>query len=202
MAERIYHGVKFRTEFAKGRMARKVDSGLIKELVAWGKVLDRLSRPKVFATEGNMSLRTPRGCLITRAGVNLGNLRVEDFVEVVGWDFERWQVRCFGTQYPSSETMVHLAIYSSTEWCQFIFHCHDKVVVEFGHLIGLPITRRVVPYGTPGLVKEVRQILDGSSYYVLRNHGVCSLGRTPEEAGQGLKTIHKEVLKFKKLKAD
>ena len=54
---------------------------------------------------------------------------------------------------------------------------------------GVPVTAREQPYGTPELVAEILQVLDGHKLVIMRQHGFVSLGGTMEEHAKKLFTI-------------
>ncbi len=143
-------------------------------------------------TFGNVSVRIGERLLITPTASDYLRLRAQDLARV-GLDG-----RVEGGR-PSSELELHLAIYRRVPGALAIWHDHaafavaaglvtDRVPIFTGEghgLIGLELP--VAPYrpaGSSALAAEAADLLleTGSSACLLRNHGLCALGRNLMEA--------------------
>jgi L-fuculose-phosphate aldolase len=153
-------------------------------MIESGREADQLQDGKEDKGAGNLSIRTTKGCLITIHGCHLENLSKADFIEV-GSDPAEWQ-----KQNASSETGLHMAIYRARNEVNAIIHCHDTTVMDEAVDLDLVITQKYAEPGSSELVQEVLAVLGQSNYVILRGHGICSLGKTLEEAGQRLKETH------------
>jgi len=131
---------------------------------------------------GNMSIRTKNGFIITSRKSDKSKLRIEDLVEVTAVDHAEKKKIVKGYQKPSSDLLVHEAIYKKFPEINAIIHAHDDLVVERSRKI--PTTEFDYPCGSLETMREVMKTLEtsGSNYIVLKNHGVLALGRDLDEA--------------------
>lgn len=151
----------------------------------------------VAGTSGNVSVRLPadgeRGLLaITALGARCGALSDADIV-VVDHDAEPVE----GDLAPSSETMLHVAIYRSRPDVGAVVHTHavyssvasvtglevpsivDEMVVNIGGAV------RVSEYAFPGtqeMAVNVCTALGDRNAAIIRNHGAVGVGRDLREA--------------------
>lgn len=183
MAE-IFVGPKFRTIFLSRETPR---DERIDELIVWTR---RLSKLGVIARAmGNLSFRTANGFIITPSGTDPATIAREQFVEVVSVDMDRREITVNGPADPSSESMIHAAIYRNRTDVNAIFHGHHDAFIATAGAHGIPVTTREQPYGTPQLVAEVVSILGGHFFVVMRNHGFIAMGRTMGDAGAQIEKI-------------
>ena len=66
--------------------------------------------------------------------------------------------------------------------------------------LGLVVTKKEWPYGTPEFFNEVLSALGKNKFFVWKNHGICSMGATMEEAGNLAVEMHKKTLALEKKK--
>ncbi len=145
---------------------------------------------------GNLSFRTPIGFIITAAGTNLGNLDGSDFIEVLGADSFTKRVIARGSKQPSSESILHYAVYQHRKDINAIFHGHDEIILNCSQELDLPVTRHEKPFGSNELMQEVMRILAACNYVVLKNHGFLALGRTLEETGRLAIQQHEKAVEW------
>ena len=178
MAE-VYVGTKFRT-----LMAGHEPPGdeRLPELAGWCHRFAQLGLTAGGA--GNLSIRSARGFLISRTAADLSAITPADFVEVVNVDFARAEVVASGAYEPSSESLMHAAIYGARPDVNAVFHGHADELLRAAPRLGIAVTEREQPYGTPELAAEVQKLLAGNDFFALRGHGLVSLGRTMAEAGR------------------
>jgi len=98
-------------------------------------------------------------------------------------DLESGIVYAIGSRKPSSEAMVHYAIYHARPDIQAVFHGHCDKISRDAEKLGIPITSREEPYGTIALVERVLESLDGLDFLEMRNHGFLALGKSLDDAG-------------------
>ncbi len=141
------------------------------------------------ATGGNVSARMPDGTYwVTPTSLHKGRVHESDLVRV-SEDFRIIE----GTRKPSSETLVHLAMYRALPMAQGIVHAHLPVATGFA-LANIPIETcyateataiigprvPVIPYARPStqaLADEVeRACAPCYKAYLMANHGVLSWG--------------------------
>jgi ribulose-5-phosphate 4-epimerase/fuculose-1-phosphate aldolase len=164
----VYSGTKFRTVFARRAVSGDERLG---ELLKWCRRWAALGL--VGDTVGNLSFRTVNGFIINRTAGDLGGITRQEFVEVLEADRDARQLTVAGLYEPSSESLMHAGIYAAR--------------------LGLPLTAREQPYGTPELVAEILEVLDGHKLVIMRDHGFVSLGGTMEEAGRVAEDVLKKL---------
>ena len=172
MAE-IYTGTKFRTIFASREAPA---DNRISELVQWCHRWAGLG--VVGDTVGNLSFRSTNGFVINRTAGNLGTIAAPEFVEVLRVDFAMRELTVAGGYEPSSESLMHAAIYAARPAVNAVFHGHSAALLAAAERLGVPVTRRERPYGTPALADEILDVLSGHSVVIMRNHGFVALGPT------------------------
>jgi len=187
MAE-VYAGTKFRTVFT-----RKAVSGdeRLGELLKWCRRWAALGL--VGDTVGNLSFRTVNGFIINRTAGDLGGITRQEFVEVLEADRDARWLTVAGLYEPSSESLMHAGIYASRPEVGAVFHGHSEKLLSEAERLGLPVTAREQPYGTPELVAEILRVLSGHKLVIMRQHGFVSLGGTMEEAGRTAEEILKRL---------
>jgi ribulose-5-phosphate 4-epimerase/fuculose-1-phosphate aldolase len=183
MPER-YVGTKFRTIFARREAPHDVR---LAELAA------HCGRWAALGlggdTAGNLSCRTADGFLINRTAGDLGAITPDEFVEVLATDIAGRSVTVAGRFEPSSESLMHAGIYAARPEVNAICHGHCAPLLAAAERLGLPITAREQPYGTPELVGEVLAVLGEHPLVIMRGHGFVTLGRTMDEAAESARVI-------------
>jgi hypothetical protein len=181
-----YLGVKFRTQMTD---ATPPDDPRIHALAEWCVAFDQygLAPPYDGGSYGNLSFRIMPGdsaFIITASSSGLGDSIANDrFVTVDTIDLAGGIVYARGSRLPSSESMVHHAIYRTRPDINAIFHGHCDNISRNATTLSAPITHREAPYGTRELVEQVMRILHRGPFIEMRNHGFLSTGKTIEEAG-------------------
>jgi len=172
-----------------------VDTGA--EIVAAARALDALGF--MPSKSGNLSCRTPRGFLITPAGLPYAETAPEDLVELAPDG-----TVLAGVRRPSSEWRLHAAIYAARPEAGAVVHTHSPLatalscarqgIPPFHYMIALAGGRDIrcsayATFGTAALAEAAVQALDGRKATLLANHGVIALGATLA----GAKTLAVEV---------
>ena len=108
----IYQGVRFKTEFIRYEIPQNKK---IEELKYWCKIFSKLGlAPRVGeGSAGNLSFRISNGFIITTSNSDLGNISDNNFTEVIGVDLKNKIIKVAGIKIPSSESMLHYAIYKN-----------------------------------------------------------------------------------------
>lgn len=168
------------------------------ELIRIGQLLT--DRNQVAGSDGNLSVRSgPDQLLITPAGRALGSLDTADLLRI-----DRQGNVIEGEGRPSSETAMHLAIYSRRPEVAAVVHAHPvfstafaavgeeipwDILPETAVFVGpIPLTDYAAP-GTDELPQAVDRYLADHHALLLKNHGVVTLGRSLDEAYSRLGTI-------------
>jgi L-fuculose-phosphate aldolase len=144
-------------------------------------------------TSGNLSMRTPRGLLITPSGVPYSDLSTEDLVEL---EMDGTPLRAFAP-VPSSEWQLHVQLYERRPEIQAIVHTHSRYATTLSCLrrsipavhyyIAIAGTSTVrcadyATYGTLELGQNAVKALQGSKACLLANHGLVALGDSLDNA--------------------
>lgn len=182
-----YCGVKFSVDFIK-KSAPKSSTDL-RQLIKWCHFFDKhqLAPPYPDGSAGNLSFRiNPEKNEFIITGTQIGlknNLTENQFVKVIDVDFSNLKIKVNGFIKPSSESILHWAIYNVRPEINAIFHGHSLEILEKAKENNWTITKNEVPYGTHELVKEVLNVIDNQDFVILKNHGFLAFGKTMEEAG-------------------
>ncbi|MFT7620107.1 MAG: L-fuculose-phosphate aldolase [Planctomycetota bacterium] len=150
-------------------------------------------REFIAATDGNISVRIGENeILITRSGICKGEMTVDDVITI---DFECNVIG--GSGRPSSESMMHIAIYEEREDITSIVHGHPPTAVAFtvaGKSLAQCVIPEVVltmgsvptlPYTTPttsDVPDSVRRVIRYADALMLERHGAVCVGTTVKDA--------------------
>jgi ribulose-5-phosphate 4-epimerase/fuculose-1-phosphate aldolase len=182
-----YSGVKFKVVMQEGEMP--VNAGL-PELKKWCGLFHEkgLAPPYPGGSYGNLSFRVKEGenaFVITGTCMGLkGCLNDDNFVLVTDCDAEALTVTACGSRLPSSESMMHFALYQTRPDIQAIFHGHSPEILEQAEALGILVTAEEHPYGTLELANALEDCARQADFFIARNHGFVSLGRNMEAAGK------------------
>lgn len=182
-----FHAVKFETNFVSSNIPNDIR---LADLRNWGKIFyEKNLAPIVNGVScGNLSFRKRPGQLeFVITGSQLGfNKELGDgaFVEVLDCDFSKKNVSVIGQIEPSSESMLHFAIYKRRSKVNCIFHGHSPEILSKSNLLELPTTKMVAPYGSIELAESVLEILEDNNFIILKDHGFIALGESIAAAGE------------------
>ncbi|MFA5388285.1 MAG: class II aldolase/adducin family protein [Candidatus Omnitrophota bacterium] len=181
-----YAGVKF-------KIIRLSDSppkdARIKKLKYWCEKFHdyNLAPPYEGGSYGNLSFRVKKGSdefIITGSRIGLKKcLSNRNFVRVSGVDFDKNIVYSHGLKEPSSESMLHFAIYHKRKDVNAIFHGHCEEILCSAARLKFCQTAKKEPYGTLKLIKSVLKALGNREFVIMKGHGFISMGKTLKDAG-------------------
>jgi L-fuculose-phosphate aldolase len=171
---------------------------LRKELVDTGRRLS--DRGLVAGTDGNISVRLDGDrLLITPSGLAKGRLSPDDIV-IIDINGKKLQ----GRLEASSEMLMHLFVYKSRPEIKACVHSHppyttafaaagidlaDDILPEVVVFVGkIPLTDYAPP-GTDAVPKVLEPHIEEQNAFVLRNHGLLTIGRTLDEAYHRHETV-------------
>ncbi len=162
------------------------------------------SRSQVAANDGNISVRTDSNeVLCTPSGVSKGFMDPAELVKL------SMDGRTMGEGRPSSEVLLHLACYWARRDVGAVVHAHPPYATAFAAL-GKPVPTRYlteiavalqeVPcaeYGAPGTSEVPRSalpMLETADAFLLRNHGVVTVGTDVWEAYHRMETVEQGAM--------
>ena len=198
-AREIHGGVKFKTEFVSTAIP---SDARLEELKAWCAEFHRrnFAPPYGEFSQGNLSFRLRPGedaFIITGSQVGWKDRLADDrFVTVHGCDMERGIVYASGNRDPSSESMLHFAVYRARKDVQAVFHGHSREILRCADRPpDIPETKEPYPYGSPELARGVLDVLGNADFVIMKRHGFISLGRSMDEAGRRAIEVHRRCLR-------
>jgi L-fuculose-phosphate aldolase len=157
-------------------------------------------RGYVASNDGNLSARLDdRRLLATPKSVSKGFMTPEMMVVT---DLDGHKLA--GDRDPSSELLMHLAVYRNRPEINAVVHAHPPVATGFA-VAGIPLTRAVLAevvttlgsipiadYGTPStreLADEVQKYITAHDGLLLANHGALTIGGDLSGAYYKMETI-------------
>lgn len=141
-------------------------------------------------SHGNLSFRIKTGegaLIITAAKSSLKESTSDDmFYHVSQIDLESLAVFASGSpmKKPSSEAMLHYAIYNKRPEVMAILHGHCEAITDNASKIGIVTTKEFVESGTHKIIDSVLEVLDHHYFIEIKDHGFIAMGKTIDEAGQ------------------
>jgi L-fuculose-phosphate aldolase len=163
-----------------------------------GKLL--AERGLIAGSSGNISVRLDHErIMLTSSGCHKGHLDAGDLVVVNGEG-----ALLEGDGKPSSELPMHLYVYQNRPEIGACVHAHppyatafavagvaldDAVLPEAMLVVGpVPLTRYAPP-GTVALPESLAEYIDDYDAFLLRNHGMLTIGRSLDEAGDRMEIV-------------
>ncbi len=169
--------------------------------------LHLLEEGLIVRTWGNVSAKIDNNhYIITPSGIKYEDLdpSMLPIVSISDGSYE-------GDYKPSSEYLVHSAVYKSRNDAEFIIHTHQTYATCVGALgkhrlkaqkkdkkLIFPIADYALP-GTQKLADNIQKALAKSAEtrsIIMSNHGVVCFGRTAEDAMKEAKSLEKAAKKF------
>jgi L-fuculose-phosphate aldolase len=142
-------------------------------------------------TAGNLSVRNPRGFLLTPTSLPYEQMQPVDLVQMF------FDGTYEGARRPSSEWRFHRDILQSRTDIDCVLHCHSvyattlavhhKTIPSFHYMTGVAggttiRCSRYATFGTQALSDAALEALEGRLACLLGQHGQIALGRTPAAA--------------------
>lgn len=191
-----YHGVKFEVK----AVDKNIPSGSrLKELKYWCRKFHDCNLAPAYkgGSYGNLSFRIRKGgneFIITGSKIGLkDSLSDKCFVRVLKADLDKGVVYSRGAKEPSSESMLHYAIYKKRADVNAIFHGHCREILCSAGRLNMRQTRKKEPYGTLRLVNSVLESLGKEDFIIMKGHGFISMGKTMAQAGKRAINIYNSI---------
>ncbi len=175
-----------------------ISSLVAKKIVFFGKRL--YARGLIAGGDGNISARIDSDrIMITPSGVCKGFLSPDDLVIINGQGRH-----VSGRNKASSESAMHLHIYQKRSDVTVCVHAHPPYATAFA-VAGIPLAEKVLPevvvfvgdipladYAPPGtelVARSLDKYIADHNAFLLKNHGLVTVGQTFEEAYNRLETV-------------
>jgi len=181
-----YHGVKFKAKLIDKEIPKHKR---LKELKYWCKKFHDYSLAPAYkgGSYGNLSFRVKKNSeefVITGSKIGLKDFLPDRcFAMVSNVDLKKSIVYYHGMKKPSSESMLHFAIYRKRKDVNAIFHGHSNEILRFASRLNLCQTDKKEPYGTLKLVKGVLEKLGKKNFIIIKDHGFISMSKDLKNAG-------------------
>jgi L-fuculose-phosphate aldolase len=157
-------------------------------------------RGYVAANDGNVSVRLSEDrVLATPTGMSKGFLNRSDLVVT-----DMHGRALGGKRAPTSEIRMHIRAYELRSDIGAVVHAHPPYATAFA-VVGIPLTECVLPevilsigsvpladYGTPSteeVPRSIESVVAGCDAFLLRKHGVMTVGDTAVNAYHKLETV-------------
>ena len=161
------------------------------EIVEFGRLLYK--QKLISGSDGNLSVRLDDDrIIVTPSGLAKGRLSAENIVTV---DINGKKLQ--GSLNPSSEIAMHTFVYQNREDISACVHSHAPYATSFA-VAGIELTEDILPevvlfvggiplteYAPPGtdaVPKSLEPHIENNNAFLLRNHGLLTIGRSLEEA--------------------
>jgi len=167
------------------------------EIVGFGRRL--YEEGYASGTGGNLSIRVKNKALITPSGYCLGCLDRGSLVVL-----SKQGDKVEGYAVPSSEYMMHLLVFNKRSDIRACCHAHPpyatalsltdqklrcdihpEAVLTLGEIAHI----KYAPPGTEAVPNEIEKCLKNHDVFLLKNHGVLTLGRDMREAYYRMETV-------------
>jgi len=183
-----YIGIKFKINLINDII---IKDPRIEELKHWCQIFDnlKLAPPYEGGSYGNLSFREHQNkniFIITGTQIGLkSELSDDKFVRVLDCDLKTQNIYAEGKRNPSSESMLHYAIYQQRKDVNAIFHGHSTEILNNAHKLNFRITIQEEEYGTIQLVNRTLEILDNEiNFFIIKNHGFFAIAQDMQLAGK------------------
>ena len=180
-----YQGIKFQTKKIKSKIPEDIRVSTLQGLCKIFHDMN-LAPPYERGSYGNLSYRFDDNkdeFIITCSKSSLKDSTSNDKFALVHNINLTGLVSYSGAREPSSESMLHYAIYNKRKDINAIFHGHCKEISENAENLEIPTTKRFEEYGTKELVNSVLDILEDNDFIEMKDHGFLALAPSIIEAG-------------------
>jgi ribulose-5-phosphate 4-epimerase/fuculose-1-phosphate aldolase len=165
---------------------------LIPDIVRLGKKFKDLGLLEEITT-AFVSLKYGKRLLTNGSNSNIGNIKIDDILEIVDYNPTKKIILAIGSKNPYIETSVHWLIHHARDDVNAVIQFNSEKLAERLSK-KLPTTEKEKPPGTFELAKEVLKILRTSKNLVIKNSGVLFVGNSLKEAEESALITLRESL--------
>lgn len=187
-----YEEPKFKTVFLNKKLPFTKKSN---QLIKWFRKFYKIGLAPEYkwGSSGNLSFRYKDGFIIKGTKTYFKKIKTKDLVFVKNFDLKNKIAYTCGNRTPSTELQMHYLIYKNKKDINAIFHVHDYNVMKIAKKYKIPITK-VTEAGTTKIGYDVLRVMDNKRFVVMKKHGVVSLGKSINDAGNIILKYHKIAL--------
>lgn len=164
------------------------NSILIPETVRIGKSLKKLGITK----DAVISLKYGKRVLINAKNTKLGELKREDFLEIVDYDPIKNILLIIGPKESKINSSNHWMIHHARDDVNAVIEIIDNALAEKLEK-NLPSTKKEWPPGSLELTKEILGVARDSKKIVIKNQGIMFVGSSTNEAEDLLLKTYEDV---------
>lgn len=191
-----YQGVKFSFKQIENSCPDHVSLPLLDR---WALLFSQLGLAPLHSagTYGNQSFRTSgNSFIITRTGMCPAHqFDPSNYTLVESYDKETRSFTTRGASPPSSESFLHRMIYEEHQEINAIFHGHSELFNAQADELEIAVTEAFYDYGTIELAESALAVSrKGCNFFILKDHGFVSLGKTLDEAGKQTLALYQKLL--------
>ena len=164
---------------------------LIPEIVKIGKNFKELNLLNQI-NEIVISLRYSKWVLINADDCDFGEIKKEDFLEIVDYDPIKKILLTMGPKRSRIETPVHWLIHHARDEINAVIQINDEYS---GAKLGkkIPVTEKEYPSGTLEQTKEILKKLRNSKRVIIKNQGVLFVGNSIKEVEEIVLKTYEEL---------
>ncbi len=180
-----YKGVKFNYQFTAHTYP--YDQRL-QQINHWAFLFAQLGLTPLHSSGayGNFSYRTgERSFIITKSGMFADKKLITGNYSHVKQYKETGKIFFIeGESPPSSEAILHNALYQNFSKINCIFHGHCQLFNCYAEKLNIPVTDNFYDYGTYELAQSAIRLMDSSvNFFILKNHGFVAVGEDINSTG-------------------
>jgi ribulose-5-phosphate 4-epimerase/fuculose-1-phosphate aldolase len=186
------------------KLSKPLESSEYIDLEKWRVIFFKMKLIGEYQKEkvgyGNLSKKiNPQSDQFIITGTQTGkypNLTGSQYTQILKCNLKKMSVEVKGPIAPSSETLTHHAIYSTSNQINAIFHIHDSILWKYMIKEEMEATSTNVSYGTEKMGEEALKCIanKNSGIFVMKGHqdGVIAYGSSCEQAGKIILEIFKK----------
>jgi len=176
------------------KLANKLEKYRKKYLKDFQKIGDFLKKSNLnLPTAGCMSIKVPKGFLITTSGSDLSkNIKKENISLITSWNEKQNTINWIGENPPSSESPLHCVINTNKNH-QILLHIHCPRIT-YSQKLEKYNTKYYLRYGTFHIGHQILKLLERNKFCIMRYHGEIIIGKNIGEIKNTLKKFNKNAL--------
>lgn len=148
---------------------------LMPEIIKIGKKFKDLELLENIAST-SISMKYGKRIIINAKNSNIGDIKREEFLEIVDYDPVKKVLLALGPKEPRIESSIHWIIHHARDEVNAVIQINDELLAE-KLSEKIPVTEKEWHQGTLEQAKEILKILRNSKNAVIKNQGVLFVGK-------------------------